>query len=90
MTLAHTVRWNNLLAHWRDARAGDAAFDSLGPEPRIFLFVLLANLYVLARLGRTEEALEALEMVAALNPADRMRARRLLAVLDRAGGAEDP
>ncbi len=40
------------------------------------------------RLGRVEEGRAALEKVAALDLADRIGARRLLAVLDR-GGEED-
>ncbi|MFL5284161.1 MAG: hypothetical protein ACJ8AW_25015 [Rhodopila sp.] len=80
--LAHTLRRNNLPADWRDVRPDDAAF-TLDPEPRMFLFSLVANGYVLARLGRTEEGREAPLKVADLDPEDRLGARRLLAVLDR-------
>ena len=69
-------------------RPGDAAFTSLDPEPRMVLFALVANGYVLARLGRVEEGREALLKVADLDPEDRMGARRLLAVLAQ-GGEED-
>jgi tetratricopeptide (TPR) repeat protein len=82
--LAHTLRRNNLPADWRDIEEKDAAFSSLDPEPRMVLFALVAYGYVLARLGRGDEGREALTKVAELDPADRLGARRLLAVLDRA------
>jgi len=55
----------------------------------LFLFVLTAVGYVLARFGRTDEACAALEKVATLEPADRMGARRLLAMIGRGGRDKD-
>ena len=88
--LAHTLRRNNLPADWRDLRPDDASFNTLEREPRTVLFALVANGYVLARLGRVAEGREALLKVAELDPEDRIGARRLLAVLDRGHGEEDP
>jgi tetratricopeptide (TPR) repeat protein len=80
--LAQILRRNQLPADWRDLRAEDAAFTSLDPEPRMVLFALVANGYVLARLGRIEEGRAVLTKVTELDPQDRMGARRLLAVID--------
>ncbi len=82
--LAETQRRLNLPADWRDIAPEDAAFDSFEPAPRMMLFALVAYGYVLARLGRTIEGLEALRQVIALDPQDRMGARRLVAVIERA------
>jgi tetratricopeptide (TPR) repeat protein len=87
--LAQTQRRNQLPADWRDVRSEDAAFTTLDPEPRMFLFTLVAYGYVLARLGRSEEARIALTKVADLDPADRMGARRLLAVIEGGGRDDD-
>jgi hypothetical protein len=85
--LAETLRRNGLPADWREARPEQAAFATLEPEPRMFLFALVAYGYVLARLGREAEGRAALTKVAELDAEDRMGARRLLAVLD--GGGRD-
>jgi hypothetical protein len=85
--LAQILRRNQLPADWRDLRPEDAAFTSLDAEPRMVLFALVANGYVLARLGRIEEGRVALTKVTELDPQDRMGARRLLEVID--GGGED-
>ena len=87
--LAETLRRNDLPADWREVRADQAAFASLEPEPRMFLFSLVAYGYVLARLGRDAEGRAALTKVAELDREDRMGARRLVAVLDGAGREED-
>jgi tetratricopeptide (TPR) repeat protein len=87
--LADALRRNQLPADWRDVRAGDAAFSTLEPRPRLVLFALVAYGYVLARLGREAESRAALGKVAELDPDDRMAARRLLAVLDRAGREDE-
>lgn len=86
--LAETQRRLNLPADWRDVQPADAAFDTLEPAPRMFLFALVANGYMLARLGRTDEGRAALVKVTELDPEDRMGARRLIAVIDR-GVADD-
>jgi hypothetical protein len=87
--LAQTQRRNQLPADWRDVRPEDAAFTTLDPEPRMFLFTLVAYGYVLARLGRSEDARIALTEVADLDPADCMGARRLLAVIEGGGRDDD-
>jgi len=88
--LSHILRRNQLPADWRDLCPEDAAFASLDPEPRMVLFALVANGYVLARLGRIEEGRAVLTKVAELDPQDRMGARRLLAVIDGAAEDDDP
>ena len=83
--LAELLRRSGLPADWRDLTPGHAAFDSLDEAPRAVLFALVACGYVLARLGREDESRAVLGKVAELDAADRMGARRLLAVIERAG-----
>ncbi len=87
--LADALRRSQLPADWRDLRADDPAFSVLEPAPRLVLFSLIAYGYVLARLGREAESRAALVKVAELDPEDRMSARRLLAILDGGGEAEN-
>ena len=87
--LADALRTSQLPADWRAVRADDPAFSAEAPGPRLVLFSLLAYGYVLARLGREAESRSALGKVAELDPADRMSARRLLAILDTGGLDED-
>ncbi|MGQ9371365.1 hypothetical protein [Azospirillum sp. ST 5-10] len=74
---------------WRAVTPATADFRGLDPAPRFFLFALTAVGYLLLRLGRLEEGREALAAVAALDPADRMGARRLVAVADGHGRPEE-
>lgn len=65
-----------------------ADFQSLDDRPRTYLFSLMAYGYILARLGKDEEAREALGKVAELDPADKIGAQAVLAIMD-ARDAED-
>ncbi|BAE49404.1 Hypothetical 198 kDa protein in nifW 5'region [Paramagnetospirillum magneticum AMB-1] len=77
---------------WREVRPGDAAFVgsavTLAPLPKLLMQTLIATGYVLARLGRVEEAEAHLSKVLDLDPGDRLGAGRMLAVVRR-GGVED-
>ena len=53
--------------------------------PRLFLFALKAYGYVLVRNGALATGRAAVAKVAELDPADRIGAVRLLAVIDRNG-----
>jgi tetratricopeptide (TPR) repeat protein len=78
---------------WREVRPGDAAFVgsavTLAPLPKLLLQTLIATGYVLARLGRINEAEEYLGKVVELDPGDRLGAARLLATVRRGGDEED-
>lgn len=87
--LPHVEAWvdeaihrNRLPSNWRDVSPEHADFTHFDGDPRLFLFALRAMGWLLARLGRLDEGRAALEKVAALDPEDQMRARRLLAILD--------
>ena len=78
-----------LAADWRTVNADGIDFgDPERPRHRFYLFALNAYGYLLARLGRNEEAEAALAAVRRLDPADRIGGARLLAVLKR-GPDED-
>jgi hypothetical protein len=77
------IRRNGLPADWREVLPEHADFTHFDGEPRVFLFSLRAMGWLLARLGRIEEGRAALEKVAALDPKDQMRARRLIHILDQ-------
>jgi tetratricopeptide (TPR) repeat protein len=70
-----------LAEDWRKVRPGDAAFVgsavTLAPLPKLLMQTLIATGYVLARLGRIEEAEEHLGKVVELDPGDRLGASRL-------------
>lgn len=74
---------------WRQVQPRHADFTGLEPMSRLWLQIIVAIGYCLARLGRTEEGLEYLGKVAELDPADRFGARRLAAVIARGGAEED-
>lgn len=77
-----------LPADWRSLVASDVDFTDLSlPRHRFLLFALNAYAYLLARLGRLDEADTAFAVVASLDPADRIGAARLRSVLQR--GAND-
>lgn len=77
-----------LATDWRSVGAGDAAFEQLTPLPKLWLQALTACGYLLARLGRQDEARAALAKVAGLDPADKLGAARMLGVVER-GGLDD-
>ena len=87
--LAEAARRLNVAADWRLVSPSDANFTEIEPGPRLFLFSLLAYGYVLTRLDRVAEGRPILEKVSELDPADRMGARAILALLDRRGVEDD-
>jgi tetratricopeptide (TPR) repeat protein len=78
---------------WRRVGPGDAAFIgsavTLAPLPKLLMQTLIATGYVLARLGRIEEAEEHLGKVVELDSGDRLGASRLLTVVRRGGIEEE-
>lgn len=83
------IRRNGLPSDWRAVSSSDADFTHFDSEPRVFLFSLRAMGWLLARLGRIEEGRAALAKVAALDPQDQIRARRLIAILDQPDEEDD-
>jgi tetratricopeptide (TPR) repeat protein len=88
--LPHVEAWvdqalerNRFPKDWRAVTSEHADFTNFDGEPRVFLFALRALGWMLARLGRIEDGRAALTKVAALDPQDQMRARRLMAILDQ-------
>jgi hypothetical protein len=77
------IRRNGFPKDWRAVSSSDADFTNFDGEPRAFLFSLRAMGWLLARLGRIEEGRAALTKVAALDPQDQIRARRLIDILDQ-------
>lgn len=86
--LDQTARLLGIAADWRQVESGDAAFDQLLPVPRFYLQCLLAYGYCRVRLGDIAEGRAVLVKAGALDPADRLGACRLVAVVDR-GGIDD-
>jgi hypothetical protein len=87
--VVEAIRRNGLPSDWRDVQPEHADFTHYDGEPRVFLFSLRAMGWLLARLGRIDEGRVALEKVAALDPQDQMRARRLIECLDPPDEDED-
>lgn len=87
--VAHGAREIGIDPDWRKVTASDPDFgDYALPRHRFYLFALNAFGYLLARLGRKEEAEEALSAVARLDPHDRIGSSQLLGMV-RAGPTED-
>lgn len=75
---------------WRDAEQHHADFSSFDSiVPRFFLFTLKGYAYLQMRLGRLEAGREASLKLLALDPSDKVGAKVLMAVLDRAGVDDD-
>lgn len=74
---------------WRRVSPGDAPFAALSPLPKLWLQALMAFGYVSARLGRDEDAREALGQVSLCDPKGILGAGRLLDVIARGGADED-
>lgn len=87
--LTKAQRETNLPADWRDVKAEDAEFgryDRL--MPRFFLFTLKGYAYLNMRLGDLDEGRAAAEKLLELDPTDKIGARLLIDVLDRALAAQ--
>jgi len=80
----------DLPSDWRQLEPGQIDFAEPGlPRHRFLLFALNAYAYLLARLGRNAEADQAFAVVSRLDPADKIGAARLQAVLRRGPDADD-
>ena len=88
--LEKAARENNLPAHWQDVTARDAEFSHYEDMlPRFFLFTLKGYAYLQMRLGNLEEGRAAVEKLLELDPSDKIGAKVLLGVLERAGRDDD-
>lgn len=88
--LAKAAQENDLPAAWQDVKPTDAAFGQYDNMlARFFLFSLKAYAYLQMRLGRTEEGCWAVLKLLELDPSDKIGARVLLHVLERAGRDDD-
>ncbi|TBW40763.1 hypothetical protein EYW49_03295 [Siculibacillus lacustris] len=87
--IAAAARALGLDEDWRRIAPRSAAFDGFDAEPRRLLHALVAWGYCRIRTGDFEGGAAALAKVAELDPADRLGAARLIAVVER-GGREDP
>ena len=88
--LTKTAREKNFATDWREVRAEDAAFGSYDDVmARFFMFCLKGYAYLHMRLGDLEEGRAAAEKLLQLDPTDRINARLLLDVLDRAVSGDD-
>ena len=74
---------------WRQVTRRHADFDAIELAPRYYLFTIKALGYLHLRLSHPAEGRELLEKVIELDPADRIGARPLLAVLDRSESAQE-
>ncbi|ABS65373.1 conserved hypothetical protein [Xanthobacter versatilis] len=84
--LAKAQRETNLPADWREVRAQDAEFSRYDRlMPRFFLFTLKGYAYLNMRLGDLEEGRAAAMKLLELDPTDKIGAKLLLDVLNRAG-----
>lgn len=88
--LAKAQRETNLPADWRDVSAEDALFGRYEEMmPRFFLFTLKGYAYLNMRLGNLAEGREAAEKLLELDPTDKIGAKLLIDVLDRAEQDDD-
>jgi tetratricopeptide (TPR) repeat protein len=90
LCLAKTAREKNFSTDWREVRADDAAFGSYDDVmARFFMFCLKGYAYLHMRLGDLDEGRAAAEKLLDLDPSDRINAKLLLDVLERAESADD-
>lgn len=88
--LKKAARENNIASDWRLVGPADADFtrwDALWP--RFFLFTLKGYAYLNMRLGRLVEGRHAVAKLLELDPQDRIGAKVLLDILDRAEDGDD-
>lgn len=88
--LALSARNSGLPADWRETTAGQAIFgryDSV--TARFFLFTLKGYAYLQMRVGNLEEGRAAAAKLIELDPSDKIGARVLLEVAERAGRDDD-
>lgn len=88
--LAKSARDNGLVGDWRAVGAGDAAFGRFdNPLARFYLFTLKGYAYLQMRLGNLAEGGAAANKLIELDPSDKVGARVLLDVLERARRGDD-
>lgn len=86
--LAKAQRETNLPADWRDVQPTDAEFSRYDRlMPRFFMFTLKGYAYLNMRLGELDEGRAAAEKLLELDPTDKIGARLLIDVLNRAEAA---
>jgi tetratricopeptide (TPR) repeat protein len=83
-------RENNFSTDWRLVASGHARFDRYEEMlPRFFMFSLKGYAYLQMRLGNLEEGKLALDKLLELDPSDKIGAKVLLGVIERAGRDDD-
>lgn len=88
--LLKSARDNGLVGDWRAVAAGDAEFGRFdNPLARFYLFTLKGYAYLQMRLGNLAEGGAAAAKLIELDPSDKVGARVLLDVLERAGRGDD-
>lgn len=88
--LGKALRENNLPPDWHDVGPDDAPFGNYEEIlPRFFLFTLKAYGYLQMRLGNLEEGGAAVTKLLELDPSDKVGARVLMEVMERAGQDDD-
>jgi tetratricopeptide (TPR) repeat protein len=88
--LAKAARENGLPPDWRDVSADDAAFGRYDDMlARFFLFSLKGYAYLQMRLGHRDDGRAAVAKLLELDPSDKIGAKVLLDVLERAGRDDD-
>jgi tetratricopeptide (TPR) repeat protein len=90
LCLEKACRDNRLPMDWRQVTAADASFSDYGDMlPRFFMFTLKGYAYLNLRLGEAKEGLAAVEKLLELDPSDKIGARVLLEVIERASQDDD-
>jgi tetratricopeptide (TPR) repeat protein len=88
--LKKAARENNFPANWRDTEPREGVFDRYEDmRPRFFLFTLKGYAYLQMRLGNLDEGLAAVEKLLELDPSDKIGAKVLLEIIQRARQADD-
>jgi hypothetical protein len=88
--LAKAAREKNIASDWRDVRREDADFSDLDDVlARFYMFCLKGYAYLNMRLGDLAEGRVAAAKLLELDPSDRVNAKLLLDVLERAEHGDD-
>ncbi|MGB8364065.1 MAG: hypothetical protein ACLQUZ_11740 [Rhizomicrobium sp.] len=88
--LKKAARENNFAGDWRLVAPRDAEFGSWDALwPRFYLFTLKGYAYLQMRLGALEEGRQAITKLLELDPTDKVGAKVLLGILERAGQDDD-
>jgi tetratricopeptide (TPR) repeat protein len=88
--LVKTAREKNFATDWRDVRPEDADFsDYEDVLARFFMFCLKGYAYLQMRLGDLEEGRVAIAKLLELDRSDKINAKLLFDILERAGADDD-